>query len=229
MGGGIISTWQSILNGFDFSYLLQLLLGVIPALICITIHEFCHGVTAFYLGDDTAKNMGRLSLNPIRHLDPVGFFMLIVFHFGWAKPVPVNMMKFKRPKRGMALTALAGPASNLVLTLLLLFLYGMLYRTLNSSVFDGYLLDLIHLTSYMSLGLAIFNMLPIPPLDGSKILFSIIRDEHYQKLMFFERYGSILLLLLAFTGILGKPLGTLISRIYDALFVVAQTAYRMFS
>lgn len=184
---------------------------------------------ALFLGDDTAKRKGRLSLNPIRHLDPVGFLMLVVFHFGWAKPVPVNMMNFKHPKRGMALTALAGPASNCILTLVLLFLYGMTYRPLHAGVFGRYFLEVIQLSSYMSLGLAVFNMLPIPPLDGSKILFSIIRDEQYMKLMFFERYGSVLLLVLAFTGILGKPLGSLISRIYDALFIVAQTAYRLFT
>ena len=125
MGGGIISTWQSILNGFDFSYLLQLLLGVIPALICITIHEFCHGLTAFYLGDDTAKRMGRLSLNPIRHLDPVGFLMLVIFRFGWAKPVPVRFSALKDTKHDMGLVALAGPIMNFLLAFLTVFIiYG---------------------------------------------------------------------------------------------------------
>ena len=99
---------------------------MIPSLLCITLHELAHGFVAYRLGDDTAKNAGRLTLNPLRHLDPIGLLMMLVFHFGWAKPVPVNMMKFQNPKRDMALTALAGPACNLLITVVFLFLYGLL-------------------------------------------------------------------------------------------------------
>ena len=112
-----ISGLSSVWDGWDFSYLLSILLGVIPSLICITLHELSHGYVAYRLGDDTAKRAGRLTLNPIRHLDPVGLLMMLVFRVGWAKPVPVNMYRFKNPKRGMAITALAGPVSNVLITL----------------------------------------------------------------------------------------------------------------
>ena len=128
-----MSAWQSILHGFDFNYLLSLVLGVLPSLLCITLHELSHGLVAFRLGDDTARRAGRLTLNPLKHLDPMGLLMMLVFHFGWAKPVPVNMMKFRDPKRGMAVTALAGPACNLLITAVFLFLYGLLLRPLSGN------------------------------------------------------------------------------------------------
>ena len=97
-----------------------------PSLICITLHELSHGYVAYRLGDDTAKRADRLTLNPLKHLDPVGLLMMLVFRVGWAKPVPVNMYRFKNPKRGMAITALAGPVSNVLITLVFLLLYGAL-------------------------------------------------------------------------------------------------------
>ena len=132
-----ISGLSSVWDGWDFSYLLSILLGVIPSLICITLHELSHGYVAYRLGDDTAKRAGRLTLNPIRHLDPVGLLMMLVFRVGWAKPVPVNMYRFKNPKRGMAITALAGPVSNVLITLVFLLLYGALYVPLRGSSVGG--------------------------------------------------------------------------------------------
>ena len=169
---------------------------MIPALICITLHELSHGLVAYRLGDDTAKRAGRLTLNPLRHLDPMGMLMMVVFRFGWAKPVPVNMYRFKDPKRGMAVTALAGPVSNILISLVFLFLYGALYLPLQSSSFGMYLLEMLQITAYLSLSFAVFNFLPIPPLDGSKVLFSVVSDETYMKLMRYERYGSIALIAL---------------------------------
>ena len=119
-----VDALRSIWEGFDFTYLLNILLGVIPSLICITLHELSHGFVAYRLGDDTAQRAGRLTLNPLKHLDPMGLLMMLVFHFGWAKPVPVNMMRFKNPKKGMAVTALAGPGCNFLITVVFLFLYG---------------------------------------------------------------------------------------------------------
>ena len=107
-----ISDLEIIKNGFDFSYLLGILKSVIPSLICITLHELSHGLVAYRLGDDTAKRAGRLTLNPLKHLDPIGLLMMVTVHFGYAKPVPVNMNKFKNPKRDMAITALAGPGKD---------------------------------------------------------------------------------------------------------------------
>ena len=121
-----IDALKTIWNGFDFTNLLDILLSVVPALICITLHELSHGYVAYRLGDDTAKRAGRLTLNPIKHLDIMGLIMMVIFRVGWAKPVPVNMYKFKNPKRGMAITALAGPVSNILIAVVFLFLYGLL-------------------------------------------------------------------------------------------------------
>ncbi len=191
------------------------------------MHELAHGVVASWLGDDTAKRAGRLTLNPLRHLDPMGLLMMLVFHFGWAKPVPVNMMKFKNPKQGMALTALAGPACNLLITVVFLFLYGALFKPLSAGEAGGVFLECIELTAYISLGLCLFNLIVVPPLDGSKVLFSLLPDSAYIKLMRYERYGSIILLLLVWTGVLGKPLGSLISKAFNGLMPVAQAAFQL--
>lgn len=202
--------------------MLGILQSVIPALICITLHELSHGFVAYKLGDDTAKRAGRLSLNPLRHLDPMGMLMMVIFRFGWAKPVPVNMYRFKDPKRGMAVTALAGPVSNILISLVFLFLYGALYLPLQRSGVGLYVLEMLQVTAYLSLSFAVFNFLPIPPLDGSKVLFSVVSDEAYRKLMRYERYGSIALLLLVSTGILGRPLSTAVHFLYAHLIPVAQ-------
>lgn len=223
----LIHSLQTILDGFDFSYLLSILLGIIPSLLCITLHELAHGAVAYLLGDDTAKRAGRLTLNPIKHLDPIGLLLMLVFHFGWAKPVPVNMMKFRNPKKGMALTALAGPACNLIITILFLFFYGALLVPCSGSEAGKVFLEAIQLTAYISLGLCIFNLLVIPPLDGSKVLFSLLPDSAYLKLMYYERYGSLLLLVLVWSGVLGRPLGKLISNVFSYLFPVAQIAFHL--
>ena len=222
MGGACVNTLQSIWNGLDWSYLLNIVLSVVPALLCITFHETCHGLVAYWLGDPTAKRAGRL--NPLKHIDMMGLLMMVVFKFGWAKPVPVNMMRFRSPKRGMALTALAGPVSNVLLALVFLFLYGLLYRALYSVQF---LLDMIWLTAYISLALAIFNIIPVSPLDGSKVLFALLPDAAYAKLMRYERYGMILLLVLVATGVLGKPLTTVTEAVFDKLFVFAEWGYEL--
>ena len=189
---------------------------------CITLHELSHGLVAYHLGDTTARDAGRLTLNPLKHLDPMGLLMLVVFHFGYAKPVPVNMYRFKNPKRGMALTALAGPVSNLVIAAVFLFLYGLCFRALSGGAVGSYLLRMLHLTAVISLGYAVFNIFPIPPLDGSKVLLSVLSDEAYFRLMRYERYGSILLFILLWTGVLSKPLSAAVSGLYSLLFPLAR-------
>ena len=218
----IISAVKSIWEGFDFSYILSIVQSLIPALVCITLHELSHGYTAYLLGDDTAKSRGRLTLNPIKHMDVMGLLMMLVFHVGWAKPVPVNMYKFKNPKRGMALTALAGPMSNLVIAVVFMFVSGLLYIPLYSSGVGYFFLGMLQLTAYISVGLGLFNLIPIPPLDGSKVLFSLMSDEKYYKLMRYERYGGILMLILVASGVIGRPLSSLISKTIYAFTPVAQ-------
>lgn len=214
MGGACVNTLQSIWNGLDWSYLLNIVLSVVPALLCITFHEVSHGWVAYRLGDPTAKNAGRLTLNPLKHIDMMGLLMMVVFKFGWAKPVPVNMMRFRNPKRGMALTALAGPVSNVLLALVFLFLYGLLYRALYSVQF---LLDMIWLTAYISLALAIFNIIPVSPLDGSKVLFAFLPDRAYMTLMRYEKYGMLVLFVLVWLGVGDNILSEGIYRMYELL------------
>ena len=227
-----ISDWELIKNGFDFTYLLEIVSAVIPSLICITLHELSHGLVAYRLGDDTAKRAGRLTLNPLKHLDPIGLLMMLTVHFGYAKPVPVNMYRFRNPKRGMAITALAGPASNVVITLIFLLLYGALFIPLGQNKVGAYVLEMLELTAYISMGYAIFNMLPIPPLDGSKVIFSLLDESSYRSLMRYERYGSLILLALVWSGVLGQPLSAAIRWCYAHLFPLAQwandTVYTLF-
>ena len=183
------------------------LMRIIPALICITIHELAHGFAAYKLGDNTAKDMGRLTLNPIKHIDPLGLLMMLLIGFGWAKPVPVDMRNFKYPKWYMAITAIAGPASNILLAVVVMFILGLISTSLgifidfSSGVMfysgDAGLVagSMIRNTVTLSIALAVFNMLPFPPLDGSKVVFSLLPESTYYKLMRYERYGIILLLI----------------------------------
>jgi len=218
-----MGTFRTVWQGLDWSFFENILIYVIPAMVCLTIHETCHVLVAYKLGDPTAKNAGRLSLNPIRHVDLIGLLMLVVCHFGWAKPVPVDSRNFKDPKKGMAVTALAGPVSNLVLAVVLLAVYGLLYLPLLYLGSVGhFFLRLILTTAYLSTALAIFNIIPISPLDGSKVLYSVIPDKAYFTILRYERYGMGLLIILVATGVLGKPLSNVTEFVFDRLFSIAE-------
>ena len=222
-----ISDWELIKNGFDFSYLLDLLSGIIPSLICITLHELSHGLVAYRLGDDTAKRAGRLTLNPLKHLDPIGLLMMLTVHFGYAKPVPVNMYRFKDPKRGMAITAFAGPLSNVLIAVLFLFLYGFLYPILPEGKAGDVALEMLGITASLSLAMAIFNLLPIPPLDGSKVLFSLLPEEGYWRLMQYERYGFLVLIALLYFNIIDGPLQWLLRTGMELLAPVLRAGFSL--
>ena len=223
-------TLQTIWRGLDWSYLLDIALSVLPALICITLHECAHGWAAYRLGDDTAKRMGRLTINPLKHIDIIGLAMMVLFRFGWAKPVPVDMRKFKNPKRDMAVTAAAGPLMNVILCLAALFLYGL---TAPGAFYRGgalyYLNEGLYLTAYLSLALALFNIIPIPPLDGSKVLYSFISDRAYMQLMRYERYGMIALLaLIVLSDLSGlDPLSRAMGWVFEKLFVFADWGFAL--
>jgi len=185
--------------------------SIIPALLCITIHELAHGYTAYRLGDTTAKDMGRLTLNPIKHIDIFGIILMVLVGFGWAKPVPVNMRNFKNPKRHMAITALAGPVSNILLALIIFFILGLVYTMFGGDNRTGagdVIINMIFRAATLSVALAIFNLLPIPPLDGSKILFSLLSESNYYKLMRYERFGMILLILFVWSDAFGSTIGS---------------------
>ena len=191
-------------------YAMQIVAVLVVILISLSIHELAHGVVAYWFGDSTAKNAGRLSLNPLVHLDPLGFFMLLIAPFGWAKPVPVNYNNLRNPRLAIAMVSLAGPFSNLLLAVIFGFLAGFLYPSLG----PGNLLIVFFLyLTLINISLLVFNLIPIPPLDGSKILFAILPhnlDDFKEK---FSIYGPIVLLILVFldsfggVNILGRILG----------------------
>ena len=206
-----VSQWASQL---DFSRLVELLISALAAVLCICVHESAHGLSALWLGDPTAKNSGRISLNPFHHVDLVGLAMLAIAHVGWAKPVQIDPRYFKNPKLGMALTALAGPVSNFLLAFVTGFIaylgyYGYIRHPDNQALF--YLFLFFYYNTFISCGLGVFNLIPIPPLDGSKVLYSFLPERFYWKLMRYERYGMFLLIALvmlgAFDGFLSNALG----------------------
>ena len=175
-------------------------------------------LAALALGDPTAKSMHRLSLNPLHHIDWLGLALMFTVGFGWAKPVPVDPRYFRRPKQGMALTALAGPMSNFLLALVLLFAGRLVYDYAPYSEANQRLLTFLLTTAILSLGLGLFNLIPIPPLDGSKVLAVLLPDSAYGQLMRYERYGILLLLALSWLGLGGNFLGNAIYGVYEALF-----------
>ena len=194
------------------------------------IHEICHGAAAYALGDRTAATQGRLSLNPLHHIDWFGLLMLAIFHFGWARPVSVDIRNFKHPKRDMALTALAGPASNFVLAALALFLFGLLFRSLNGKRVGTFMLDLLNNMAYLSVSLGLFNLIPFPPLDGSKVLFAFLPDRAYIQVMRMERYGMMVLILLVvcMNRLLPEsPVATASQAVYELFFHIAEFAYSL--
>ena len=194
----------------DWWGLLSLLVSAAAALVCITFHELSHGFAAWRLGDPTAKNAGRLTLNPLRHIDIFGLVMMLVAKVGWAKPVPVDMRFFKRPKRDMALTALAGPASNFLMGLAALGLCALLGSSAPLNPATAVLLCFLCNVALLSVGLGIFNLIPISPLDGSKVIFALLPDRIYFSILRYERYVMIALILLVLLGVFQRPLSFLI-------------------
>ena len=230
-----LSNW---FHGIDLNQIIEWGMFALAALLSISVHESAHALSAHWLGDDTAKRMGRISLNPLHHIEPVGFLMMVVAHFGWAKPVPINMRRFKNPKVGMALSALAGPLSNVLLALLSVFAYCLTFflAPINTQLMwvgalepGGalyYLIDFFYVMTILNTGLAVFNLIPISPLDGSKILAIILPDAAYLKLMRYERYGMLILIGLLFLNVLDKPLAFLQGGLLDGLMAVAEPLAR---
>lgn len=211
----------------------QLILTTMAALVALTIHEFAHGYVAYRLGDDTAKSMGRLSLNPIKHLDPFGVICMVLFHFGWAKPVPINPRNFKNPRRGFAISAMAGPATNLIVGFFTAFLYLLClstFRQVEHTFINNLEINLLTFLQYffiINVGLGIFNLIPVPPFDGSRILNIILPKRWYFKVMRYERqiywgviawlfFGKYVYAALISIPIIGKvPLLSSIARIFS--------------
>lgn len=239
-------------NGFDKDAIVTLLLSLPVILISLTVHEVSHGFIAYKCGDPTARNLGRLTLNPLKHLDPMGALSMLLVGFGWAKPVPIIPRNFKKPRRDIALVSLAGPVSNLLLALVSALLYTVLLKTFylfsalsgsvslstflnlvlggngakillysHSWLFQAYfsnlqivVLTVFQLMTMLNIGLALFNLIPLPPLDGSKILASVLPQNLAVKYLRIEQYTGIIFLVIILIGNFGGPLSNLSDYIF---------------
>lgn len=187
-------------------FLINSLLILPTILISLSIHELSHGYVAYKLGDPTAKQMGRLTLNPLAHLDVIGTIMIFLVGFGFAKPVPVNPMYFKKRKAGLAIVSFAGPLSNFLLAFIGMGIYLWIRKYNVNLISNPYVDTMLQYFIIINVSLGIFNLIPISPLDGSKILLFFFPDRIYYKVLEYERYAQGLIFILLLTGILSKPL-----------------------
>lgn len=210
---------QTFWEQFDWASLLSALQRVLSVLVCLTVHETSHGLAALALGDPTARRMKRLSFNPLHHIDWLGLAAMFICGFGWAKPVPVDMRYFKNPRVGMAVTALAGPVSNFLLALGMIFGASVLSDVLaaGGAAASGALIGVFQFllsTAVLSIGLGLFNLVPIPPLDGSKILAVVLPEKLYYLQMRYERFGMLLLMAIIWLDLGGNYLTLAIQTVY---------------
>ncbi len=184
-----------------------ILLIIPPILLALTFHEYMHGYVAYRLGDNTARDQGRLTFNPLVHLDPIGTLMIFLVHFGWAKPVPVNPYNMNNPKKDMIWVSIAGPAANMTLALI----SGIIIRIFQAGAISGLarsvqqpLMTMVYFSMQINIALAFFNLIPIPPLDGSKILAGFLPPEQQHITDWLEQYGAFLLMGLILFGFVTK-------------------------
>lgn len=208
----------SILSSYGFSAdgIVRILLMLVGVLLALTVHETAHGLAAYKLGDPTAKIDGRLSLNPLRHLDPVGALMLLLVGYGWAKPVPVNTHYFKKPKRDIAIVSLAGPFSNILLALIAVLIEGAIIRFVPETFHDTALFKVatsfFFILAQLNIGLAVFNLIPIPPLDGSNVLVALLPSRaaaKYLRIRYYTNYIFIGLIVLNYLSRVSLVFGML--------------------
>lgn len=183
----------------------DILLNIPGLLVAIIVHEYSHGFMAYLLGDNTAKESGRLTFNPAKHLDPIGFVFLLLFRFGWAKPVPINPNNFKKRKRDTILVSLAGPFSNFLLALIIGFIISL------GIIRNNIVLNILIIMLWYNIMLGVFNLLPFPPLDGSKILASLLPNKFEYAFYRYERHLQLILILLVATNTIDKILGPFIN------------------
>ena len=194
---------------FSISDIIYLAIGVI---LSMSIHEVAHGLVSYWMGDPTAKLEGRLSLNPFKHIDWAGLVCLLFFGFGWAKPVPIDSRYYKDAKTGIVWTSFAGPVANFLLSFICVFLFYALYKFAPQFIFTAagnFISSVLSYTGLISTGFGIFNLIPIPPLDGSKVVFSFLPDDKYYKFIEGAPWMNFLFIALIFTGVLNSPLGML--------------------
>lgn len=206
----------SLLSGGGFNiteFLIGLVLRLPIVFLALSVHETAHGLVAYKLGDPTAKHLGRLTLNPVKHFDPIGFLCMVVFSFGWAKPVPINTYNFKKPKRDMALSAAAGPLSNILLAIIFALLWRVTLQAAYSIVLTEFTYNVFYwLQQFLIMGIvlninfAVFNLIPVPPFDGSRIFLVLLPEHLYFKIMRYERQLYFVLMIALVLGVLDKPL-----------------------
>ena len=222
--------FRYMLGGGDLrSYMISLLLSLPVVLLALSVHEWAHGMAADRLGDPTPRFMGRLTISPFKHLNPIGFVCMLLCGFGWANPVPINTRYFKKPQRDIVIVSLAGPLSNLLLAfvfLLLLRFVGFellathLYASQLTADLASYAMLLFYYGIFMNTTLAVFNLLPCPPLDGSKILFALLPPRYYFKIAPYERQISLVLMLLLLVGPLSKLINLITDLIVSGMFAL---------
>lgn len=235
----LLTLFDAFRSGEDIRFIIVEMLLMLPVILfSLSIHESAHGFIAYKCGDPTAHNLGRITLNPIKHFDPIGSLMMLFLGFGWAKPVPVNSRYFKKPKRDMALTAAAGPVSNLIVA----FISVLIYIFVEWVFFGGFhglglwiapeelavsekigvvLMDLFYISAFMNCTLALFNLIPVPPFDGSRIAFAFLPDKIYWGIMKYERIILIVVLALSFTASrlgIGLSFGGLAERLIAGVY-----------
>ena len=219
---------RNLLAGGDpKSFIIQILLSLPIILLSLSVHETAHAIAANRLGDPTAKNLGRITLNPVKHLDPIGFLCMLLCGFGWANPVPINSRYFKNPRRDMAISAAAGPVSNVVLAFVFALLLKISYSVLPGMITTQSSLELASiLITFLSIGvslnitLAVFNLLPVPPLDGSRMLYVFLPPKQYFGVMKYERYISLGIMVLLLIGVLDPVISFASNKIANVIFFV---------
>lgn len=217
----------------DFADVLIGVLSSVFVIFCtMPVHEYAHALIADKLGDPTARLNGRLSINPLKHIDYFGALMIILFGFGYAKPVPVNMHNLNKPKRDMAFVALAGPTANVIMALAAMIIGNIIVTLYSFNILPYAVANFIYVffkyVSIINISLAAFNLIPIPPLDGSRILFAFTPNRFYYTVMQYERYIYLALIIAICTGVLNGPISTVTNFLYSGVSFVANIPFKAF-
>ena len=206
----------------DYEILKTSVITFIVVIVSLTVHEVSHGFVSYLLGDDTAKRMGRLTLNPLKHMDWIGAVCMFVFKFGWAKAVPINPNRYKNYRLGTVVVSIAGPLSNLIMAFAATLIY--VYMIINTQLSD-WINSFFVTFIIMNISLAVFNLIPVSPLDGSKILFAFLPEKVYRSLLKYERFGFVILIVLSYFGFLSGVIDSGLEAVLGLFLDVAEKIY----